>query len=214
MKRPSHQLSCAAIGLIFAATAKAQDPSETTIFSEPAEYCFPDTVVHREFTDRGFAMNLAYHVLIPNEDLAGPGDIYVGARFKNRPDELWLLSGTIWRTAENSKVGWPTVYTRFDEQLPPIFRVSVYYDPAAIASLGDGEIWIGYGLRNDPVPTPKAFQESFDEMMRNERYNLFWEILPGKTPLPGKVHPDSATLCLETTQMIRTVPRASSVFSE
>ncbi|MDY6981729.1 MAG: hypothetical protein SV422_01440 [Pseudomonadota bacterium] len=184
------------------------DPPQTTVFKEPQEYCFAQTSLTPELNDLGsHYLRFSYHLLVGEEHQGRPGDIYVGARFRNRPDEWWLFSGAVWRNAQHPTVPWPTAYVRFDDKLPAIWPVSLWYDPEALASLGEGEIWIGYGLRDDPVPTQQAFQESFDEMLRSRRYSLFWEIKPEATPRPGKLHAESSTICLKATEMTRTVFR-------
>lgn len=211
MNHIGHQLFSTLVFVLCAMTAHAQiitsDPPETTIFPASAEYCFPQTSLHREFTNTGFNLGLNYHLIIPNDDHDKAGDIYVGARFKSRPDELWLLSGKTWRNTEDKVVRWPTVYVRFDDHLPPIVKISLSYDPVAASTFGDGEIWIGYGLRKNKDPTHEAFQESFDEMMRSQRYSLLWKMEAGKTPFPGELHGESASICLKATQMERTVYR-------
>lgn len=212
MKLTTHQFLHTTVCLLSAATVHAQivisDPPETTIFPESAEYCFPQTSLHREFTDSGFNLSLNYHLIIQNADHANAGDVFVGARFKSRPDELWLLSGNVWRNSDDKVVSWPSVYVRYDDQLPPIVPISLSYDPVAVSTFGDGEIWVGYGLRTNKNPTPEAFQESFDEMMRSQRFSLLWEMKPGKTPFPGELHAESSKICLKATQMERTVYRA------
>lgn len=212
MKNHSYMLFYTIVCLLSAAAAHAQiiisAPPETTIFPEPAEYCFPQTSLHREFTEGGFNLSLNYHLIIPNENHAKAGDIFVGARFKNKPNELWLLSGNIWRNTEDKIVSWPSVYVRYDDQLPPIVPISLSYDPKIVGTFGDGEIWIGYGLRTERNPTHEDFQESFDEMMRSGRFSLLWEIKAEGKPYPGELHGESSKICLKATQMERIVYRA------
>lgn len=181
------------------------EPPETMIFPEPAEYCFPQTSLHREFTEHGFNLRMNHHLIIGNENQTKAGDIFVAARFNSNPDELWLLSGNIWRNAEDSGVSWPSVYYRFDNGLPPIVRVSISYDPDLVSAFGDGEILIGYGLRTERNPTPQAYRESFDEMVSSQRFSLLWEIKSEERPLPGELHAEDSTICLTATQMERTV---------
>ncbi len=212
MKHNNYMPFYTIVCLLSAATANAQiiisDSPETTIFPEPAEYCFPQTSLHREFTDEGFNLSINYHLIVPNVDHAKAGDIFVGARFKNSPHDLWLLSGNTWRNSEDKVVSWPSVYIRYDNHLPPIVPISFSYDPEVVEKFGDGEIWIGYGLRAESNPTREAFQESFDEMMRSQRFSLLWEIKSGKTPFPGELHGESSKICLKATQMERIVYRA------
>ncbi|MEX0739969.1 MAG: hypothetical protein WD071_11565 [Pseudohongiella sp.] len=209
MKRHSYILLPTIVSLLSFGTAHAQvvisEPPETTMFPEPAEYCFAQTSLHREYTEGGFNLRLNHHLIIANENQTKAGDIFVGARFKSNPDELWLLSGNIWRNAEDTTVNWPSVYYRFDNQLPPIVRVSLSYDPAMVGASGDGEILIGYGLRTESNPTPEAFQESFDEMVHSQRYSVLWEFKSEKKPFPGELHVEDSTICLKATQMERTV---------
>ncbi|MGJ8689732.1 MAG: hypothetical protein ACSHXZ_09455 [Gammaproteobacteria bacterium] len=207
-----HRALISSLCLLCATTTQAQivttEPPETTVFPEPAEYCFPQTSLHREFTGTGFNLRLNYHLIVPNTDLAKAGDVFVGARFKDRPNELWLLSGNTWRNAEDKVGNWPSAYFRFDDQLRPIVPISFSYDPEVASTYGDGEIWIGYGLRTNRNPTQEAFQESFDEMMRKQRFSLLWEIKAANTPFPGELHAESAQICLKATQMERTVYKA------
>ena len=179
-------------------------PSTSSSFGS----AFPQTTIHGEFSSHGTYLTINYHVLVSDEDQGQSGDVYIGARFKSNPDEVWLLSGGVWRNSENTTVGWPTSYVRFDDQLPPIVRTRISYDTESASTYGEGEIWVGYGLRLNKNPTPAAFQESFAEMVQSKRYSLLWELKENESKTyPGVLHGESSEICLNTTQMVRTVFR-------
>lgn len=61
--------------------------------------------------------------------------------------------------------------------------------------VGDGEVWVGYGLKAEN----ETWKKSYEDMMSNNRFSKIWDIT-GSTPasgLPG----DLPTICLTTTEM-------------
>ena len=67
-------------------------------------------------------------------------------------------------------------------QLQPVIPTSISYDPINISALiGDGEIWVGCGLRSET----ESWREAFDEMTRNQRFDILWEIGVPSLPFPS-----------------------------
>lgn len=181
--------------------ASQADTSETTEFSAPAEYCFPQTSLRGEFDK----IILDHHVIIPPEDHFKSGDIFVGARFKSQPDTLWLTNGVSWWNADDDidNPG-PKAYSSFSK-LQPVIPVLVNYTPADVSAfVGDGEIWVGYGLRSEA----ETWRESFEEMKSSQRFSLLWEIGVAGSTLPSPIvglHSLLPTICLTATKMTTTI---------
>lgn len=171
--------------------ALAAELLETTVFSAPAEYCVEQTSL------RGTLKNtiLEHHLIIPPEDHFKAGDIFVAARFKSRPDEIWLTNGVSWRT-QNSN-GPLNVY-RASEQMNPVIPISVFFHPMDVSAVvGDGQIWVGYGLRSEMEDA----RISFNEMLTHGRYDLIWEAGSAGVGADGI----SRKICFTTTGMTTSV---------
>jgi hypothetical protein len=173
--------------LLSAAISQA-DPKYTTVFSEPVEYCFEQTSL-RGGLDRTI---LEHHLIVAPEDHFKPGEVFVGFRRKSEPDKLWLYGGVGgWSDSDDNQY----LYSRSVDsmqKLEPVIDVPIFLDPMDVTEFaGDGEIWVGYGLRKDDTETPD--EDAFQDMMSKQRYYRLWQI-------GGSIEKNS-TICLTTTQM-------------
>lgn len=168
-------------------------------FSAPAEYCFPQTSVRSELGK--FDKVILDHNLIVNEqDHFKSGYIFVGFRRKSQPDILWLLTnGTSWLNASDNSVTTSKAHSGY-VKLQPVIPITLSHEPIDVSAyVGDGEVWVGYGLRAGG----ETWEKSYEEMISNRRFNKIWEIT-GSTPtsgLPG----DLLTICLMATEMKTTI---------
>ena len=164
------------------------EPKYTTVFSEPMEYCFEQTSL-RGGLDRTI---LEHHLIVAPEDHFKAGEVFVGFRRKSEPDKLWLYSSWgAWSDSDDDQFLYSkSVYSM--QKLEPVINVSIFLDPTDVTEfVGDGEIWVGYGLRKDEIEAPD--EVAFQDMMDNQRYYRLWQI-------GGSIEKNS-TICLTTTQM-------------
>lgn len=186
------QQSLLASALLLSALSSQAD---TVKYSAPAEYCFPQTSVRSELGK--FDKVILDHNLIVNEqDHFKSGDIFVGFRRKSQPDILWLLTnGTSWLNASDNSVTTSKAHSGY-AKLQPVIPITLSHEPIDVSAyVGDGEVWVGYGLRSEG----ETWEKSYQEMINNRRFNKIWEIT-GSTPasgLPG----DLLTICLTATEM-------------
>jgi hypothetical protein len=180
-----------------AAIVSTVNAQEITTSAVPTEYCIPQTFVRGDHD----ALVIDHNLIIPAEDQFRKADIYVGARFKSRPGELWLLSGIRWRRIETEADLHNAAANAFEE-LPLVVPVTVFYKPTDVsAAIGDGQIWVGYGFRS----VTQQSEASFAEMQASKRYRLLWESPePPYTPALGLRDP-YARLCIETSKVARRV---------
>ncbi len=181
--------SCSAISLA--------DIVETTTSSALTTYCVPQTQVRGNYEN----LVIDHNIVIPAVDHFKSGDIFVGARLKSRPDELWLLTGIAWKKI-NSATDLRNAHYRNFSQLPLVAPVSIFHYPTDISEMaGDLEIWVGYGLG----PVTASAEDTFNEMTMSQRYELLWASpLPPTLPVVGLRNP-VADLCLETTAVNRVI---------
>ncbi|MBF6649107.1 hypothetical protein [Methylobacter sp. BlB1] len=161
----------------------------TREFSEPGRYCFPQTT-RRGKLDKTF---LDYHLLIAPEDHLKTGDIFVGFRRNSQPDALWLYNGSTWVAADDNQYPYHKAFIPLST-LEPIIPTSISTSgPVDVTEFaGDGEIWVGYGLRKDAEATE---EDSFQDMISNQRYYRVWQI--GDSDAEAK----ESTICLPISQM-------------
>jgi hypothetical protein len=179
-------LGASAACLLSASFLRA-DIVNTTEFSEPGQYCFLQTSL-RGTLDKTI---LEHHLIIPSEDHFKTGDVFVGFRRSGQPDALWLTDGFRWHAYDNSER--PYMNYTGPIKLEPVIKTEVFYAPKDVTEYaGDGEIWVGYGLRQDETATR---EDSFQDMINNQRYYRVWRV--GDLVVDG-LHPE---ICLTTTQM-------------
>lgn len=169
-----------------------------TVFTSPGKLCFPQTSLRAEL-DRYNNVILDHYVVISKEHHFKEGLVFVGFRLKSKPDELWLFSGTTWVKYHNNLIDSspepfiPQVQTIPTGQLQPIMPTTISMAPIdPSAYVGDGEIWIGYGLGSST-----GVAEIFFEMIGSNRFERIWEI--GKRLNEGESSPSN--ICLTITEM-------------
>ena len=179
-----------------------------TEFATPAEYCFPQTVVkskESKFND----IALDHHLIIQKTDHFKIGDTFVGFRQKSQPGILWLTDGVSWFNA-NEDPDKPKAYpvslpNNNDSKLQPIIPITLSNELIDVSAyVDDGEVLVGYGLRSEG----ESWQKSYDDMIKNQRFQLIWEI-GGPTPSHG-IAGVQPIICLTTTGMKEIVMTATT----
>lgn len=191
-----------------AQTVISTETTHSAVFEKPFDYCFPQTSVRKTQKLRGTTIRITHHVLINDEDLQAATDIYVAGRFARDPEKLWFYSGMRWWDENEHEFNYGYRGTQINER--PLVRVVIEYDPGDDRFYEGGEIWVGYGNRagyeNGIWDIQKAI-DSYKDMIDRENYELLWEIQPQLHPLQGKLHINSAHLCLEASKMKTTTIR-------
>ncbi|UJP00513.1 MAG: hypothetical protein LZF64_01630 [Nitrosomonas sp.] len=187
-----------------------------TKFSEPGKMCFPQTSLRAE-PNKFSNIMLDHYLIVSKEDHFKGGLVYVGFRLKSQPDELWLFDGANWVKRSDSDSPSPFIPREYASlptgQLQPIMHTFVSNYPIdASAFVGDGELWVGYGVSSVPLPkgaiSPcdsecpggNTSQEIFDEMMSSGRFRLIWEIGNPQVATVGDLGLPS-TICLSIPEM-------------
>ncbi|MGZ5051966.1 MAG: hypothetical protein ACXWF8_04705 [Methylobacter sp.] len=164
----------------------------TTVFTTPTEYCFEQTVLRGDLDKT----TLDYNLIIDTNDQFKNGNVFVGFRRRSQPDALWLSNGTSWSAYDSGNpvdVYANSYLTRYGS-LQPVMHLPIIYLPQDLTAFaGDGEIWVGYGLRNSATETVK---DAYQDMINNQRYKMIWSIGIG---LVGST--TAARICLSATQM-------------
>ena len=170
-------------------TAVSQAAVTTTVFTTPTEYCFQQTVLRGELNKT----TLDHNLIIATADHFKNGNVFVGFHLKSRPDTLWLLASNLKWSAYDG--GNPIDFGPYGittteplRQVMPVMPVPIIPLPLDLTAFsGDGEIWVGYGLRNSA-----EVKDAYQDMINNQRYARIWSI--GGTPY-------SKLICLTATQM-------------
>lgn len=183
---------------------------DITEFVLPAKYCFPQTFIRSEF-GRFDSVILDHNIIIDEENHFKHGDLYVAFRRKSQPDVLWFTDGTSWYSTADEDIpkAYPTILPHGDGRLQPVMPIMLSHTPIDVSAfVGDGEIWVGYGVKAEGEP----WHESFRDMLENQRYELIWDII-GPTPFSGLrgVHP---VICLTATEMKKIVLVARTAGSD
>lgn len=185
-------------------------------FSAPAEYCFPQTSVRSELGkfDRVF---LDHNLIVNEQDHFKTGDVFVGFWRKGQPDTIWLTDGTSWfNIADNSKVtskAYSAMLPSGDGKLQPVMPITLSRGPIDVSGfVGEGEVWIGYGLRAEG----ETWEKSYEDMISNQRFDIVWEIA-GPTAVSG-LPSDLPAICLmvagmRTTSLPTSLPHGVAVTS-
>ncbi|HTQ99905.1 MAG TPA: hypothetical protein VMH83_07940 [Candidatus Acidoferrum sp.] len=193
------ELSCAALSvyLLSVMLSSVASAAETTTSAAPTDYCFHETTVRGSYSN----LVIDHNLIIPPADQAKPADIYVGARFKSKPNELWLLSGITWRKINTNNDLLSSNALAF-QALPLVVPVTITYAPMDVSPYrGDIEIWVGYGFRS----ATDSNLVSYAEMLQSNRYSEVWEALTSfYTPDLGLRNP-TAIICLKTSEVNKTV---------
>ncbi|UJP08477.1 MAG: hypothetical protein LZF84_05085, partial [Nitrosomonas sp.] len=158
--------------------------ADTVKFSAPAQYCFPQTSVRSEL-GKFDKVILDHNVIINEQDHFKNGDIFVGFRRKSQPDVIWLTDGISWLnaadTANTTPKNYPVILPNGDGTLQPVMPITLSNEPVDVSAyVGDGEVWVGYGLK----PAGETWEKSYADMISNNRFNKIWDIT-GSTPASG-----------------------------
>ncbi len=191
----------------------------TTKLSEPGKMCFPQTSLHAEPNNNKFnGVMLNHYLIVSKEDHFREGLVFVGFRSKSQPDALWLFDGENWIKHDGTDLPNPflprSYVTLPTGRLQPVIPTSISNFPVdANAYIGDGEIWVGYGLSSRTVdklesgdtppassPSSETSQDIFKEMTNNGRFNLIWEIGNPKVATAGDLGLPK-TICLSITEL-------------
>jgi hypothetical protein len=130
-------------------------------------------------------------LIIPSEDHFKTGDVFVGFRSSSQPDVLWLKDGSQWRAYDDNE--FPDMAFKGNIRLEPVIKVEVFHAPKDVTEYaGDGEIWVGSGVRQDETETK---EDSFQDMINNRCYYRVWRV--GDLVVDG-LNPE---ICLATTKM-------------
>lgn len=201
MKRFLLQSALTGIGLLVASATHADEFNIK--FASPGKICFPQSYLYAE-TNNFKSVMLNHYLIVRKEDHYKTGDVFVGFRLKSQPDVLWLHGGGArWTKYKNGQV--PEYYSNSPfipiGKLQPVISTSISHHPIDVSLyVGDGELWVGYGLRSES----ETAQVSFDEMLSSNRFNLIWEI--GNPKLEPRNPVDVSTICLTMTEMTVYVP--------
>lgn len=184
---------------IFILTSKTiqADIVTETEFSEPAEYCFSQTILRSAFKefDRIF---LDYNLIVNKEDHFKKGHVFVAFRQKSKPEKIWLFSGTSWKNVDSDDR--PNTFPDYhpndlEGKLNPVIPVAIAA-PAnpvdATPYIGDGEILVGYGLGENRLAT-------YQDMIDNQRFKVIWDVSES-SPFLG-VRGLRPIICLSVTGM-------------
>ena len=179
-------LSGISVACLLSAAISQAEPKYTTVFSEPMEYCFEQTSLRGGF-DR---IILEHNLIVAPEDHFKPGEVFIGFRRKSEPDALWLTDGSEWRAYDDNEH--PYMAYKRPAKLEPVIKAKIFMQQMDVTEFeGDGEIWVGYGLRKDESATE---EDSFQDMMDNRRYYRLWQIGIGREE-------KFSTICLTATKM-------------
>lgn len=157
-------------------TLAQADELITTELSEPGKICFPQTSLRAEPNKFNNIM-LDHYLIIPKENHFKEGFVFVGFRMKNQQDTLWLFDGKDW--TKHNDVDAPKPFIPYEYnflplgKLHPVMATFVSNYPIDVSAYtGNGEVWVGYGLTSET----RTLQEAFDDMIKNQRFNLIWEV--------------------------------------
>ena len=168
-------------------TVISQADNTTTVFTKPPlpRYCFPQSEWRGGLAQATFD----YRLILAEGDFIKHGDVFVAFRLKSKPDALWLYDHNRNWVAYDPNTNPVASYS--SGTLEAILQVPIIPQPTDLTALsGDGELYVGYGLRNNASAT---VQDSFQEMLSNQRYSLVWEI--------GPQEPMWTSVCLTVTQV-------------
>lgn len=177
--------------------------AQTTVFTTPAQYCFPQS----EWRGDESKLVFDHHLLVARDEHFKNGDVFVAFRLRDDPERLFLQSSDgVWSPHEAGTE--PPGY--FSGVLQPVMRLSVIPQPTDVTAfqLGAdsdtpangsppsssssmvGQLLVGYGLRADGASTRR---ESFQDMLNNQRYSVVWTV--------GAPKRTAGFVCLTATQM-------------
>jgi hypothetical protein len=165
----------------------SQATETNQVFTESWQHCFNQNELRGALNQTTFD----HYLIVPENDQFKRGDVFVGFRLKSRPNDLWLskFAGTEWTVYDGSAD--PEAYYLNSARLTPAMKITIFPQPTDLTAFsGDGELLVGYGLRNNATSTVK---DSFEDMVNNRRYSVVWEI--------GSQLTANWSICLTPSQM-------------
>lgn len=138
----------------------------------PSVSCLFKTELHGNLSQT----TLTHNLIIAENDRFKAGDVFVGFLRNSRPGELWLLTDNqTWPKYDGAN---PATFAPNGivsaGGLKPVIELPIIPLPRDLTAFsGDGEIWVGYGLRNSASATEK---DSFQDMLNHRRYDKIWTI--------------------------------------
>ncbi len=177
-----------AVCLLKATVSQATSLPTLTVFETPTQYCFDQSEWRGGLEHATFD----YHLIFAEEDRSKSVDVFVGFRLRSRPEAIWLSDfAGVWTMYDPNTD--PAAYYRSSEivatKITHVYAIQQPMDLTAVS--GDGELLVGYGIRNNTAVTTK---DSFQEMVSSQRYSVVWSIGPELLP-PGW------SICLTATEM-------------
>ncbi|MGZ5050312.1 MAG: hypothetical protein ACXWF8_13235 [Methylobacter sp.] len=147
-------------------------PSQQSPGTPSSVSCLFKTEIHGNLSQT----TLAHNLIIAENDRSKAGDVFVGFLRNSRPGELWLLTDNqAWPKYDgaNPAAFAPNGIVSAGE-LKPVIALPIIPSPLDLTAFsGDGEIWVGYGLRNSASATEN---DSFQDMLNHQRYDKIWTI--------------------------------------
>ena len=134
-------------------------------FVAPITYCVPES----QWRKIGKLDLLEYHLTIrPEEHQFQNGDIFIMFSQQNKPNSLWLYNSDGNWTKYNANMD-PMAF--YSGELQPLQKIGILLTGKKLAALqkfGNGEIRVGYGLRNSESATIKdSFQNMKDNLLQS-----------------------------------------------
>ncbi len=165
--------------IAFSANAEEVPPfyTESKTYNSIDNYCFPQGVWSGDLEN----LTIHYHLIATPEDQNKYGDIFLGVRQKTQPERLWLFGFSMNNTGFTTPPNWiqydnkqkPMVYA-MGQSISAITKINIISKAINLRQFeGDGEILIGYGLRNNEYTTSPI--DSFNEMNKNNRFKVIWK---------------------------------------
>jgi hypothetical protein len=162
------------LACLLGASASLANSVEPT---EPSEYCFEQSELRGGLTQTTFKYNLIFAAGDRNKNV----DVFTGLRLKSRPDALWLSNFRgVW-SAYDANID-PIAYFQFPRLTSTVFPVDIIPQPIDLSAFsGNGELLVGYGVRNGATTTTR---DSFQDMINNQRYSVVW----GHKPSSARIY--------------------------
>lgn len=151
--------------------------TESSSYHNDDKYCFSQGFWSGDLEN----LTIYYHLIVPPEDQNKYSDIFLGFRQKTQPGKLWLFGFSMNNTGVTTSPNWiqydnkqtPMVYA-MGQSISAITKINIIGKAINLRQFeGDGEILIGYGLRNNEYTTSPI--DSFNEMTNNNRLKVIWK---------------------------------------
>lgn len=187
MKLRARFCNCLRVASVLAGALAVTPASPAATLSTPMDYCFWQSEWRDSLDVR--ALSFVYHALIAESDYSKEGDVFFAFQQSKAPNSIWFLQADGWKAYTPGTAPLPYL----SGQLAPIVPIRTDIRPADLTGLdGNGEFWVGYGLRSTSLAT---VADSYQEMLDSKRSALLWRIGEGYRNLPGL----NSWICLKVT---------------